>query len=373
MSDTIMSAPITASDDMLVSFQVPVAGGLYGFSLSEQSDPIIQRSRQQVKQPIQSADGTLWGYLELSAGPAYGTQIVRSVARGWGIASAVAVLLAAGVGWWASRSISAPLLHLVQTTTQMAGGNLLVRAQETDRKDELGALARAFNDMASRVEDTVVTLRRFVSDAAHEIHTPLTTLHANLDMLSPDEPVIRARMQVARLESLTEELLVLSRIEAERSTQPHTAVELVSLVREDSELYASQAEQADVAFDLAVPGQPLTVRGNRSQLQRAVGNLLDNAIKFTPAGGQVSVSLAREGDQVAIRVEDTGMGIPEEDLPHLFQRFHRGRNAAAYPGSGLGLALVRAIVEGHHGTVLAENLRPGARFTLRLSIDPSLS
>jgi signal transduction histidine kinase len=103
-------------------------------------------------------------------------------------------------------------------------------------------------------------------------------------------------------------------------------------------------------------------------VSRALGNLLDNAIKFTPGGGMVSVSLRRQGQWAELWVEDTGIGIPSDDLPQLFSRFHRGHNATAYPGSGLGLAIVAAIVEGHGGQVAAENTTSGARFCLRLRL-----
>ena len=101
-------------------------------------------------------------------------------------------------------------------------------------------------------------------------------------------------------------------------------------------------------------------------MQRALGNLLDNGIKFMPEGGAVSVGLCQEGEWAELWVENSGIGIPEEDLPRLFERFHRGRNATAYPGSGLGLAIVKAIVEAHGGRVRGENVEQGARFTVWL-------
>jgi two-component system sensor histidine kinase BaeS len=287
------------------------------------------------------------------------------VARGWTIAGAISVILAAGVGWIISRRISAPLLALANTTAQMAEGDLAARATVASR-DEVGLLARSFNQMADQVEDTVVTLRRFVSDAAHEIHTPLTALRTNLELAPDDKFVQRAQAQVGRLEALTEGLLALSRIEASKQAENHTAVALTSLVQEVSELYASRAEQSGLIFDLALPGTPVTVRGDEPQLRRVLDNLLDNGIKFTPQGGAVSVKLVREGEWAELSVEDTGIGIPEDDLPRLFSRFHRGRNAAAYPGSGLGLAIVKAIAESHGGRVAAENTAQGACFTLRL-------
>jgi signal transduction histidine kinase len=147
-------------------------------------------------------------------------------------------------------------------------------------------------------------------------------------------------------------------------------VALNRLVQETSELYASRAEQAGLAFALELPEQPPTVRGSESYLRRALSNLLDNALKFTPAGGSIRVGLRplTASRQVELWVEDTGIGIPPGDAPHLFSRFHRGRNAAAYPGSGLGLAIVKVIVEGHGGQVTAEHQRQGACFRLRLPL-----
>ena len=135
-------------------------------------------------------------------------------------------------------------------------------------------------------------------------------------------------------------------------------------------MYASQAEQAGLDFALAVPPQPVVLRGEAGQLRQAVGNLLDNAIKFTPAGGTVQVALQQEAGWVTCVVTDDGSGIPETDLPHLFSRFYRGRNATAQPGNGLGLAIVQAIAAAHGGTVGAENTHRGARFTLRLPQEP---
>ena len=115
-----------------------------------------------------------------------------------------------------------------------------------------------------------------------------------------------------------------------------------------------------------LPDEPVTVQGERGQLRQALGNLLDNALKFTPEGGEIEVGLRQEGTWASLWVRDSGIGVPAEDLPGLFERFHRGRNAAAYPGSGLGLAIVKAVVQRHGGQVTAQNLEQGARFAVRL-------
>jgi signal transduction histidine kinase len=334
-----------------------------------------------VRQPIYD-DSVLLGYVELSGGPAYAREIVGDVAWGWGIASTVAVLLAAAAGWLVSRRISAPLLALTDVTASMAGGNLSARA-DASRRDEFGTLARSFNTMADQVEDTVVTLRRFVSDAAHELNTPLATLRTNLEMMRQDslpgqdsvptqdslpgqnERVARAQAQVERLEILTRGMLDLSRIEAGMNQGALGPVSLTALAQEMGELYASRAEQAGLTFELSLPQAAILIQGDEGQLRQALTNLLDNAIKFTPDGGRVGLGLEQAEGMATLWVEDTGIGIPEEDRPHLFQRFHRGRNTEGYPGSGLGLAIVKAIADRHGGSVAAEGTDQGTRISLR--------
>jgi two-component system OmpR family sensor kinase/two-component system sensor histidine kinase CpxA len=311
----------------------------------------------------------------LSQGPAYGREILTSVAWGWATDSGVAVVVAAGVGWLISRRLSAPLLALTEVTGRMAQGDLSAHAEAArPAPTEVGLLAHSFNEMAEQVEGTVLALRRFVADAAHKLHTPLTALRTNLELIagetSPHIQVEQAQAQVERLETLTRDLLDLSRLESGAGQASVGPVALNRLVQETSELYASRAEQAGLAFALELPKQSLIVQGSESYLRRALSNLLDNALKFTPAGGSIRVGLQplTTSRQVELWVEDTGIGIPPGDVPHLFSRFHRGRNAAAYPGSGLDLAIVKAIVEGHGGQVTAEHQRQGACFRLRLPL-----
>jgi signal transduction histidine kinase len=269
-----------------------------------------------------------------------------------------------------SRRISRPLVDLTTATQAVAAGDLDARVPVRYR-GEVGELAVAFNRMADQVKETITTLQRFISDAAHEIHTPLTGLSTSLELAPDDEFVERARSQVEQLKALTEGLLDLSRIEANERAQVHSPIALTSLIEETSEYYASWADQAGLTLELTLPETPVTIQGNETQLRRALDNLLDNAIKFTLEGGTVGVGVRQVEEWVEVSVEDTGIGIPEQDLPVLFSRFHRGRNAAAYPGNGLGLAIVKAIAEVHGGQVTAENTGQGARFTLRLPQDRS--
>jgi signal transduction histidine kinase len=387
--------PRVGGRDSVFLKPLTVAGTPYGFDLTTGATAGVQRSKQVIRQPLADRTGEVLGYVQLSEGPAYGREVVGRVAVTWAIAGAVAVVLAAVAGALVSRRMVVPIVSLADTTAQMAAGDLTARADAGRHPlDELGLLASSFNDMAGQMEQTIQALRRFVSDAAHELQTPLTALRTNLELAAEEAEdgssspggsrvyLERAQAQAARLEKLAAGLLDLSRLET-GAVENRVPVNLTALVEQASEAYASQAEQAGLTFVLEVAqGEaPLMVLADETQLRRAMDNLADNAIKFTPEGGTVRVGLLRvsdgdtsaqtapgEGHWAELYVEDTGIGVPADDLPHLFSRFHRGRNAAAYAGNGLGLAIVKAVAEYHGGEVTAENTEPGARFRIRLPL-----
>ncbi len=332
------------------------------------------RSQQKLQLAYYNDEGDLLGFVELLEGPAYGQTMLNSVFVGLLLAGGLSILLAGAAGFWISHRLSHPILALSKSSARIADGEYASRV-DIDRQDELGLLARTFNRMAERVEGTVSTLRRFVSDAAHELNTPLTALRTNLDLAKTERKVSlrnkyleQAVEQAKRLEHLSNALLDISRLEAKMDQKEMVQLDLTGLLRDLSERYASRAEQSEIDFQLDLPEDSTVLKGNETQLRRAFENLLDNALKFTDSGGEVGLGLRREADIVSIWVEDRGIGIPENELPHLFQRFHRAPNAYGYPGSGLGLVIVKTIIEGHGGSVQVENRAHGTRFTCRLPI-----
>jgi two-component system sensor histidine kinase MprB len=245
----------------------------------------------------------------------------------------------------------------------MAAGNLSARS-DIEREDEFGLLANSFNRMADTIEAKVAALRRFVADAAHELHTPLTALRTNLELIEDDD-IPSALEQVERMDALTRSLLDLSQLEASPYEIQSDDVDLATLLRDLSEPYASRAEQAELSFYLEIEHDPAIIKGDANQLITLIQNLLDNAIKFTPAGGQVNVKLNTLDDAIQLSVADTGIGIPDEDIPHLFSRFHRGRNASAYPGNGLGLAIVKAIADQQGARIRVDSNPSGTVFVVQ--------
>ncbi len=344
----------------------PLGEGIFGGASTTSA-----RSSRSLRLALAGPSGA---YVVVSEAPASGTDALVSVAQAWMLAAALAVALAALVGYLVARRLSEPIVELTQASDRMAEGDLSARA-DIERSDEVGKLAESFNAMAGRMETTVTALRRFVADAAHEIGTPLTALQADLELAeqaatSDDERrlVVRALAQARRLEALSGNLLRLSRIEAGEEPGEATLVDVTTLAREIADSVASRAEQAGIDLRLDVAEGPLVVAASRAELQTVLGNLLDNAIKFTPEGGTVTLEVRAEGAFALLSVADTGVGIPEAERESVFDRFHRARNVAAYPGSGLGLPIVRAAVERVGGSVSFESSAAGSEFRVLLPL-----
>ena len=342
----------------------PLGGGLFGSSGDS-------RSSRSLTLGLSGGNGAS---VRLSEAPASGRDALVSAALAWLLAAALAVGLAALAGYLVSSRISRPVVALTAASDRMAGGDLGARAPVAG-SDEVGRLAESFNGMAARVETTVTSLRRFVADAAHEIGTPLTALQADLELAErkatgDDERrlVDRALVQTHRLGTLSDNLLQLSRLEAGEPAGERERVDVAAVAREAAGSVASRAEQAGIELELAIAETPLPVAAERSRLQTVLGNLLDNALKFTPDGGRVTLGARAEGGAAVVTVTDTGVGIPSDEQSGIFGRFHRARNVSAYPGNGLGLAIVKAAVERSGGTVSFTSSEAGTEFRVALPL-----
>ena len=337
----------------------------FNFGLASSSS---ERSTQTVARSIPSPFGRDLGIVELSEGPAFGREIMRAVLRVLVMASCIAVLFAAGVGIYVSRQMTQPLANLTNVVEQMAAGDLATRSMII-RKDEIGRLSTSFNSMAARIEQIVRTLRAFVADAAHEIHTPLTALQTNIELAAqqPENPrhLQRAQTQTERLTKLTGDLLHLSRLESATTSLDLQSFDVTSLLMTQAELFASRAEQAEIAFHLHVPTTTVQLVGDVAQLRRVFDNLLDNALKFTQMNGEIWLGFVVRGDSAEITIRDTGIGI-DGDINRIFDRFHRAPNATAHDGSGLGLAIVQHIIQAHDGSIHVNRRTDGSEFVVRL-------
>ena len=279
-----------------------------------------------------------------------------------------------------SRGLTAPVHNLTVAAAQMSSGDLSARAPVQGR-DEIGLLARQFNQMAVALQTSFAALeaerdalRRFIADASHELRTPITALKTFNELLqgpaASDPPaqaefLAESRTQLARLEWITANLLDLSRLDAGLVKLDLAGHDVGDLLEASAAPFRVQAQEKEITLTVRVPTSPLTLQCDLARIEMVLANLLDNALKFTPEHGQVTVAAEPVGDAVHLWVEDSGPGISAEDWPHIFERFYRGHSSAR--GSGLGLAIAQSIAAAHGGQVIAES-QPGqgSRFTVAL-------
>jgi signal transduction histidine kinase len=245
----------------------------------------------------------------------------------------------------------------------MAKGNYDRRVAATSR-DEVGALARAFNRMAAELAETDRLRRDLVANVSHELRTPITALQAVLENLvdgvePPDPQTLRTMLvQVERLGRLVTQLLDLSRLESGAVPLERSAFDVGPLLEHAVREQQLNAPGVDVSVVVETPG--LTADGNRERVHQVVANLLENAVRYTPSGGRVEVRARRSRDGVTIEVSDDGPGIPESERSHVFERFYRADAARASTdgGAGLGLAIAQWIVDLHGGDIHPERREP---------------
>ena len=279
-------------------------------------------------------------------------------------ALAIAVLLGIAIGGLTARWVARRLRHLDATAARVAGGEITLRAATDGSEDAFDQLSLRFNSMLDRIEALLAGVREATDHIAHDLRTPLTRLRARLDQLRTQPIVDPAALDpaVADVDLLLQAsnaLLRLARIEAQPKIDHEAAVDLNALARDALDLYEPIA--AERAIVLAFSVEPLQVDGDADQLFQLVVNLLDNAVKYAPAGSTVRVDLARVGDHARLAIADQGAGIPAPERERVFDRFHRLETHRGTPGSGLGLSLVRAIALRHRASVHLEDNAPGLR------------
>ncbi|HVK40517.1 MAG TPA: ATP-binding protein [Candidatus Kapabacteria bacterium] len=291
--------------------------------------------------------------------------------------SALFALLAAGAGGWLiARRALAPVASMTTAAAQISSSNLDRRVPVGRSHDELSMLAGTFNDMIERLQQSFESQRRFIADASHDIRTPIAVIRGELELLQrriKGEPptrdaLDRAIAELDRLNQLANDLLLLARAEAGQLPQARQQERLDELLAESASSLRRLASQKDVAIKVDIY-DAAEVRCDPQMLRRAVSNLIENAIKFSPASMSVRTSLFVTGRRASIVIIDRGEGIPPKDLPRIFDRFYRGDRSRGHRGTGLGLTIAKAIIEDHGGTVhIASELGVGTTITVTLPV-----
>lgn len=285
-------------------------------------------------------------------------RLVQTLTRRILLVGLIASAVAAAAGWWLAGRAVRPIEELSEAAEHIAGTQDLTARVPAGGDDEVGRLSTAFATMIRALGSSREQQRRLVSDAGHELRTPLTGVRTNLEVLKrrPDLPVEARRelvdaalVEVGELSTLTGELVDLA-TDAGRSGEEPVTEDLLELVTPVVERYRRL-----LGLEITLTGTGARVSVRPSQIDRAVGNLLDNAGKWSPDGAGIEVVV--DGPSVVVR--DRGPGIPDADLPRVFDRFYRATTARTLPGSGLGLAIVKQAVEANGGAVVARNREGG--------------
>jgi len=325
--------------------------------------------------PIEQ-EGRVTGALEVGRAADDVSDALRSLLLILGAAYPVTLALASLGGiFLASRALS-PIDKLTRLARRISAEDLSQRLNLRLPDDEVGRLARTFDDMIARLDDAFRRQRQFTADASHELRTPLTAVKGEVEvaLTRPREPdayrevLQRVNEEADRLIRLVGSLLTLARADAGQIPVALEAIDVPDLVSAAVEQVRPAAQQRDIELVLA-PGTPVTLRADEDLLLQLLLNLLDNAIKYTPSGGRVTAGWSTDGTRVELWVRDTGAGIAPEHLPHIFDRFYRADKARsrAEGGVGLGLSICRWIAEAHGGSISAESAPgQGATFTVRL-------
>jgi heavy metal sensor kinase len=288
-----------------------------------------------------------------------------------------AILLLAGLaGYLLARGSLAPITEMAEQAERISAENLHERLPVKNKSDELGRLARVFNDLLSRIEGSFDGIRRFTADASHELRTPLAIIRGEADVaLTQDRDPAEYRETLSiiqdearRLSRLVEDMLALARADAGQRGLTRQKFYINDLIEECVRSTRALAGSKNLTLDAELC-EDVSFFGDEDLFRRLILNLLDNAIKYTPEGGKVAIKLWRENDRIKLRVTDNGIGIPAEAVARVFERFYRVDKARsrAEGGSGLGLPIVKWIAEAHQGSVSLESAPDrGASFTVSL-------
>ncbi len=289
----------------------------------------------------------------------------------------ILLLAASGVGYWLSRKALAPVDALTRTARTISGHNLSSRLEQLHTGDELQRLSDTLNQMLARIESAFLRVTEFTADASHELRTPIALIHTEAELAlrrSRDESEYREALRHILLEAdrtakLIDELLALARADSGSESLAIHPIDVLTTVRESASKWNQVASLRDLQFEEHSAAQPLIVMGDENALRRVVDILLDNAFKYTPSPGKITLSAEQQNGRVIVSVQDTGIGIASEDQARIFERFYRVDKARsrALGGAGLGLAIAHWIVQLHKGSITLKS-DPGNGSVFRVEL-----
>jgi signal transduction histidine kinase len=303
-------------------------------------------------------------------------QLLTHIARV--LLTAVAIIITAAMlgGWWMGRSVLSRIDNIHQTSKAIIDGDLSQRMSIDGRETEFNRLAQVINDMLDRIEILLSSMHDVTDNLAHDLRNPLNRLHHRLEAMQHFQPPDNVRKEtelsaaiedVDKLISTFNAILNIAQIKAEVRRDHWEDIDITHMMEELAGLYTVVAEDAGIKLDLYTEHN-LHLFADRQLLAQATTNLLDNAIKYTPKGGKIQLKSFLKSEVLTIAVTDSGIGIPSKEYARVFKRFVRLENARNTPGNGLGLSLVKAVMDLHHGQIILNDNQPGLRVELAFSV-----
>ncbi len=333
-----------------------------------------------------------WVTVRLSEPFTFRAQTLQTIVEVMSVAAVIALIAAVITSIFIADRLAHPIRRLTGAARELSEGNLSVRVVPRSASPEVSELSEAFNAMAERLQNSIGFIQRdrdrsrdFLADVSHELRTPIAALRtfnellsdkAAMDEATRNEFIEQSRQQIERLDWLATNLLELSKLESGLVLLDLRPDDLRAVVENSVQQALPYAERKGVTLTMTVPEEPIRQRHDPQRLGQVLGNLIGNAIKFTPAGGKVGVTLEKTKEGAELRVVDTGVGIDPDELPNVFDRFYRGAQAheSRAAGSGLGLSIVRSIVEMHDGRIaISSTPGVGTQVSVALPRDISVS
>ncbi len=317
--------------------------------------------------------------LQLGQSMEYQTRFMEAFKKIFITTMTVLVLLAALIGWFMARKALSDLGEVTRIARQISGGTLEKRVPVNPRGDEIAHLAETFNEMLERIQGLVVGIKEMNDNIAHDLKSPVTRIRGIAEVTLTTGTSLEDYKTMAastieecdRLLDMINTMLIISKTEAGIEALPEKTLDMSEVVKEACTLFQPFAEDREVTLAWDIPDRCL-ITGDVRMMQRMIANLLDNAIKYTPPQGHVDVSVLRDKERsVVVSIKDSGIGVSEKDLPHIFERFYRCDPSRAETGIGLGLSLARAIALAHQGRIdVTSTLGKGSTFTVTLPVAP---
>lgn len=302
-------------------------------------------------------------------------KLIKSYKRTAGIYTLLMVLCGSLLGWFVATQAMAGVKRVTRSAIRIGHGDLTHRVSLKNEGEEISNLAIAFNEMSEKIQLLVTELIEATDNIAHDLRSPVTRIRGIAETTFTgkqelDEYREMAGMVIEECDHLNEminTMLEITVVESGNAVFSTTTVDMVGMIKNACELFQSVAEEKNILLKINTSSEPLETLGDISRLQRVIANLLDNAIKYSSVGGEITLSIKGTQNNIIISVADLGIGIDENDLPRIFKRFYRKDPSRSTPGSGLGLSLARATIRAHQGDITVESiLGKGSTFTITL-------